>query len=154
MVTIVALLVLSGIAGALVVWSMSWDGAWPGSSDADADAAHAKDAAPPGEMADAVRAGDDHDGDAPWTRGAPSRRPAARSGHRRAARETTAGPSGVPAAVEMMEHGESYAPPSILSRVWAMFRLVLVVAVTCGVVAGAIYWVASTVSKAVGHAGG
>jgi len=29
----------------------------------------------------------------------------------------------------------------------------MVVALTCGIVAGTIYWVASTVAKAVGHGG-
>jgi len=146
MVTIVALLVLSGIAGALVVWSMSWEGAWPGPGGPHPEAAPAHD----GQDAASEAAFEPLEGDGESTSAPPRRR------RRRARAEThtVTTTEGVQGAVAIMEHGEPYTPPSILARVWAMVRLVLVVAVACGLVAGAIYWVASTISKAVGHGGG
>jgi len=147
MVTVAALLVLSGIAGAFVVWSMSWESAWPGPG------ASGRVGAPSDHGGRAVVAADAEleaagDGESAVTSSAPKRR---RRGKGAAATITTT--DGVQGAVAIMEHGEPYAPPSILARLWAMLRLVLVVAVACGLVAAAIYWVASTISKAVGHGG-
>jgi hypothetical protein len=153
MFTVVVFLILSGIAGAVVVWSMSWEGAWPGPAAADGgrEPAPARTVeAVPAEVPAAYGAGSTVS--APWEGdGEPGTR--GRRGRGRTAREAVATQSGVPAAVAMMEHGEAYAPPSVLGRLWAMLRLVLVVALTCGVIAGAIYLVASTLSKAVGHGG-
>jgi len=148
MFTIVALFVLAGIAGAAVLWSMTWQSAWPGPSERGADE-HAPPADEPAPWAD------EHVPDT-----APDAEPVAAPrkgrGSRRRAAAAAAGATtdGVPAAVAIMEHGEPYAPPSILSRLWAMLRLVLVIAVACAAVAGAIYLVASTLSKLFGHSGG
>ena len=141
MFTVALLLVLAGIGGAIVVWSMSWQSAWPG---AGTDAADEDEAAPwEPETAEGEKG----------TEGAPpSKR--RRSRRRAAAAGSGATQDGVPAAVAIMEHGEPYAPPSVLSRLWAMLRLVLVIAVACAAVAGAIYLVASTLSKLFGHSGG
>ena len=141
MFTVVLLLVLAGIGGAIVVWSMSWQSAWPG---AGADAADGDESAPwePG-----TAEGETGTDVAPQSKRRRNRRRAAAA--RRGATQ-----DGVPAAVAIMEHGEPYAPPSVLSRLWAMLRLVLVVAVACALIAGAIYYVANSISKLAGHGGG
>jgi hypothetical protein len=133
--TIVALLVFSGVAGALVFWSMSWQSAWPGTEHPD----------------EATRTGD---------AGTVAEGEPAAGGRRRrrerggAAATGSLSSDGVPAAVAIIEHGEPYVPPTILGRLWAMVRLVLVVAVACGLVAGAIYFVATSISKMFPHGGG
>ena len=140
MVTVALLLVLAGIAGALVVWSMSWESAWPGPGRDTAEADEQPRDAEPNEAAEEAEG-------APASKRRRSRRRAAEAGG-------VATQDGVPAAVAIMEHGEPYSPPSILSRLWAMLRLVLVVAAACALVAGAIYYVASAITKLFGHGGG
>jgi len=119
--TLLLLIALCGIGGALVTWSLSWESAWPGP-------APARERPAPGD-------------------GGGTRR-------RARSRDADAAAGGVGTAMAIVSHGEPDVPRGFLSHLWAAVRLVLLVVIACALVAGAIYWVATNVSRLLGHAGG
>jgi len=119
--TLLLLIALCAVGGALVTWSLSWESAWPGPGPVREASAHAPDGG--GRARRRARSGDD-------------------------------GPGGVGAAMAIVSHGEPDAPRGFLSHLWAAGRLILLVVIACAVVAGAIYWVATNVSRLIGHGGG